>query len=58
MEKDYSHISERLAGYFLGDLTAEQTSEINDRIAASEEKRFYFTSVWDITGEIVTGKQY
>jgi ferric-dicitrate binding protein FerR (iron transport regulator) len=48
MVKNNSHINELLAGYFLGNLTAEQTGEINEWIAASEENRRYLMSMRDI----------
>ena len=48
MAKNDSHINELLAGYFSGKLTAEETGEIRDWIAASEENRHYLMSMRDI----------
>ncbi|MDR0712653.1 MAG: DUF4974 domain-containing protein [Bacteroidales bacterium] len=48
MAKKYSHINELLAGYFSGNLTAEQTDEVDAWVAASEENRRYLTSMQDI----------
>ncbi|MDR2680141.1 MAG: DUF4974 domain-containing protein [Tannerella sp.] len=48
MIKNNSHINELLAGYFSGNLTAEQTSEINDWTAVSEENRRYLMSMRNI----------